>query len=46
MNEIRTILVNVRLHSGELGEAILKECPVCFAIVREERLGDHVGSHE
>jgi hypothetical protein len=44
-SEPRTILVSVRMHSGELGEAILKECPVCFAVVREERLDQHVWSH-
>ena len=40
-----TILVSVRLSATEIGEVILKECPFCFAVVREARLADHVETH-
>ena len=40
-----TILVSVRLSVTELGEVILKECPVCWALVRETKLADHVETH-
>jgi hypothetical protein len=42
----KSILANVYLRSGTLGEVILKECPECFAIVLEDRLDDHLKVHE
>jgi hypothetical protein len=41
-----TILVNIRLRSSELGEVVMKECPVCWAPVRESKLADHLESHD
>lgn len=45
MSDPVTVLVSVKLHSAEMGEAVLRECPQCFALVREEKLDMHIGSH-
>ena len=41
------ISINLRMLTEEImTDVIVRECPVCFAIVRETKMGDHfAGAH-
>lgn len=45
--DIPPVSVNVRFLSDNLFiEVTVVECTSCFALVREEKLGDHFRSHD
>jgi len=39
---VSTILVGLRLVADNLGEVVVRECSVCWSIIRETKLADHM----
>jgi hypothetical protein len=39
------VLVSVRLSATEIGEVIVEECSVCWALVRKSKIADHMRTH-
>jgi hypothetical protein len=46
VSALEPILVNVKFRSLEFGDVVLIECPICLALVLEDKLSMHVGSHD